>query len=212
MTIQLTILLAFLSVSAFGQKLPLYWEKSSAQRNQNLYTFFVDKTTSFTGKSSGQFKSTDSTLLTSQASFNQQILADNYRGKTVEFSIVTKILKVDTAGFWLRIDGDYNGKHCILEYEPSEQIILTGDSDWKKYSFKANITDNASYIKFGMWIVGRGTIWVDNAEFKIIGEHTNKIKDAKFEWDKDVEIRMKAYNDKREKLLKPENLDFEIEK
>jgi len=100
----------------------------------------------------------------------QAIFADDYRGATITFRGEVRTEDVaDEAGLLLQIipqeplrpaRGDHDDSHDAR----SHLAAVTGTRDWCRYEIMTPVPDDASIIKFGITLTGRGRIELRNAE------------------------------------------------
>ncbi|WP_234734952.1 S41 family peptidase [Tellurirhabdus bombi] len=97
-----------------------------------------------------------------------------YAGKEIELKGYVKTENVTDgwAGLWLRIDGDDRA----LEFDNMEKRGITGSTDWKQYSIKLKLPDEAKKIVFGGILAANGTMWIDDLTLMIDGEDLSKTK------------------------------------
>ena len=97
----------------------------------------------------------------------QSFIATAYRGKTVR---LTAWLKVESNGpddrgqMWMGVDraNDRRGFYDNMNDRPVRS------PDWTKCEIRARIDEDATFIKFGVMVLGRGRVWVDGVSFDVI--------------------------------------------
>lgn len=121
----------------------------------------------------------------------QTIKADNYKDSRIQFSGYVKAKFVsDWAGLWMRVD-DVIGRP--LSFDNMNDRPIVGNSDWVKYEVVLDVPVSSSEISFGILLDGRGQIWFDKFEIKVVGMDvpvTDRLKN-----------KVEAEN--------PQNMDFE---
>lgn len=112
----------------------------------------------------------------------QTCSAREYLGKRIKMTgfIKTQDIK-NWAGMWLRIDGKANKNS--LSFDNMQDRPIQGTTEWKQYTIKLDVPENAFTLNFGALLKGTGKVWFDDVKFEII--QTTEI------------------------LLDPSNLDFE---
>ena len=121
----------------------------------------------------------------------QVIKSDKYKGERISFSGYVKAKFVaDWAGLWMRVD-DVIGRP--LSFDNMNDRPIVGNSDWVKFEIVLDVPMNSSEISFGVLLDGKGQIWFDKLEIKIV------------EMGVPVTDRLKNKVEETE----PRNLDFE---
>lgn len=121
----------------------------------------------------------------------QTIKSDKYKGERIIFSGYVKAKFIsDWAGLWMRVD-DVIGRP--LSFDNMNDRPILGNSDWVKYEIVLDVPTNSSEISFGVLLDGKGQIWFDNLEIKVVGM--------------DVPVTDRLKN--KVENLEPYNLDFE---
>lgn len=121
----------------------------------------------------------------------QVIKSDRYKGERISFSGYVKAKFVsEWAGLWMRVD-DVIGRP--LSFDNMNDRPIVGNSDWVKYEIVLDVPMNSSEISFGVLLDGKGQIWFDNLEIKLVGM--------------DVPVTDRLKN--KVESLEPYNLDFE---
>lgn len=126
-----------------------------------------------------------------------------YSGKEIELTGYLKLDNVQNgeAGLLLRIDG----KNGSLQFDNMQNRNTHGTIDWKKYSIKLPLPEEAVTIYVAALHTGTGTVWADNFELKIDGKDFSsaplkKIKEYKADldhaFDKGSGIKIAAANKK----------------
>lgn len=96
----------------------------------------------------------------------QVIKSDNYKGDRISFSGYVKAKFVaDWAGLWMRVD-DVIGRP--LSFDNMNDRPIVGNSDWVKYEIVLDVPVNSSEISFGVILDGKGQIWFDKLELKVV--------------------------------------------
>jgi RNA polymerase sigma factor (sigma-70 family) len=128
----------------------------------------VDQDVKRNGNSSGYFKSKLSGPGGS-GTLMQICGADAFRGKRVRLSGYVKSEGVEPwAGLWMRID-DPVGK--ILGFDNMQDRPILGISDWEKYEVVLDIPESSVQIAFGIFLAGKGQVWLVDLQFEIVGQN-----------------------------------------
>src|SRR5690606_36023841 len=96
-----------------------------------------------------------------------------YKGKTIELKGYIKLKDVADgfAGLFMRIDGDDG----VLEFDNMQKQNLTGTADWKEYTIKLLLPENAKKIYVGTLLTGNGTLWADDFTVLVDGKKIEKL-------------------------------------
>ena len=90
----------------------------------------------------------------------------------VRFSAFVRSLAVqDWAGLWVRIDGRGNPPK-LLGFDNMQERAIKGTTDWKNYEVVLDVPEGAKGIFFGILLSRTGTVWINNANFEIVGRST----------------------------------------
>lgn len=96
----------------------------------------------------------------------QTIKADKYKGERISFSgYVKSKLVADWAALWMRVD-DVLGRP--LSFDNMSDRPIVGSSDWIKYEIVLDVPLGSSEISFGAMLDGKGQIWLDKFELKVV--------------------------------------------
>ncbi len=141
---------------------PKYWRVSGQG-----FTLVVDKEIKKSGKSSLRIegKKTGKNIGVAKSIFPLSAA----RGKKFRLSgyIKTEALTKGYAGMWLRVDGK-NGKQLFLEN--MKKFGISGTNDWKRYSIKFDVPEDAIKISMGVLMSGTGKAWFDDLKITLDGE------------------------------------------
>lgn len=121
----------------------------------------------------------------------QTIKSDKYKGERISLSGYVKArLVADWAALWMRVD-DVLGRPLSFDNMSNRPIV--GNSDWIRYEIVLDVPVNSSEISFGVLLDGKGQIWFDKFELKVVGS-SEPVTDI---------LKNKTLNSE------PSNLDFE---
>ncbi|MCH9649713.1 MAG: erythromycin esterase family protein [Deltaproteobacteria bacterium] len=112
--------------------------------------------------------------------------------------VTTRGLDRDSAGLWLRINGDQR----IYQDTLNSTAAVPGDG-WQLHEVTLEVPPGASSIHFGVTHRGNGTVWIDSLEVQIDGEKIATGLDLDFE-GKDLEGR----NSEKQEVAKGDELSL----
>jgi hypothetical protein len=96
----------------------------------------------------------------------QNFRADHYLGKRVRFSAFVKTQDTqDWVGLWMRVDKESKQ----LAFDNMQRRAIKGTTDWKKYEVVLDVPQEATGIFFGVLLSGSGTVWINGANFEVVG-------------------------------------------
>ena len=108
------------------------------------------------------------------AALSQTVKADKYRNFRVQFSAYIKSENVgNNTGFWLQV---YQGNRLLVLNNMADKTI-SGTTEWKKHILALDIPRNANKILIGVYLTGKGKIWLGDLSFGIV-DKTKKLKDV----------------------------------
>lgn len=130
------------------------------------YEAGLDSKIVHTGMLSGFLKS-KSKDAKSFGTLMQQIKADHYRGKRLQFSAFVKSENVkDWAGLWMRVDHFSE----TLAFDNMMNRPIKGTNEWNRYSVVLDVPSNSDLIAFGVLLNGDGHVWMDGLRFETVDE------------------------------------------
>ena len=96
----------------------------------------------------------------------QDFRADHYLGKRVRFNAFVRTQEAqDWAGLWMRVDkGPKQIAFANMQGRP-----IKGTTDWKRYDVVLDVPQEATGIFFGVLLSGPGTVWLNGANFEVVG-------------------------------------------
>ncbi|KYH04459.1 hypothetical protein A1704_17340 [Chryseobacterium cucumeris] len=99
-------------------------------------------------------------------------IENKYKGKeiTLEGYIKTEKLEDGFAGLLIRVNKGEN----VLEFDNMQSQNISGTQDWKKYTVKVPLHDDADYIYIGAILQGNGKAWFDDLKVYIDGIEIGK--------------------------------------
>ena len=131
----------------------------------------------------------------------QTASARQFAGKRLEFSgyIATNDAPAG-ASLWLRADAS---DRTIVGFENTLPRGIRGTEDWSYQSIVMDVPPEAAVLLYGAVLNGRGTLYVDDLQFRIVDESTPvtaKPIPSRGRSSAGVDLRLSA---------PPRNLDFE---
>lgn len=131
----------------------------------HLYEINLDDRVYHSGQKSAHLGSIEEKDLYNENTFGtlmQSISAEQYKGKRIKFSAFVKTEAADKCGVWARID---DSKYDILQFDNMMNRAIIGTNEWNYYSVVLDVSEIAESIHFGVILLGRGDVWID--QFKI---------------------------------------------
>jgi hypothetical protein len=166
------------------------------------YDIKSDRAQVFTGQSSVQIVSHNKDVAaTKNASLMQTIIAGDWAGQRVEFSMSTRpsdfrrYIRV-----WIRAT-DSGG--AVIAYDESSSAY--GKPEWKKSTIIMDVPWSAAEVAYGITLEGPGSVWVDNAELRAVDKAigiTGQMRPSEL----GVVVQTA---DRNGPLATPNNMDFE---
>lgn len=130
------------------------------------YQFVCDSTVSLSGSRSGRL---DFVGPEGEAGLLTQKIPYSYQGDEIVFSgFFRKSLLGDesSSGFFMRLFGSAGE---FIEHNYSVIEDSTGDSDWAHFEIMVESGKFADSLSFGVYLIGSGSIWIDDLEMTIDG-------------------------------------------
>jgi hypothetical protein len=187
MRVLISIILFIILNSSYSlaQPLPRPW----AHHNQEDYEAGVTTDHPFTGKYSAYIKSREVERNTMGTLWQAIKPRPDWFGERVRMTVAMKTLGVkDAGGLFMRVS-TYGG---WINYDYMYDRAVRGDTDWHKQMIVLDIPRDTSLIDFGVWIIGKGEVRVDDFRIDIV----------------DKKLHVTGTSEKIE-FGQPENLDFE---
>ncbi|MGI9515914.1 MAG: hypothetical protein ACR2NP_02610 [Pirellulaceae bacterium] len=105
----------------------------------------------------------------------QNINAKPWQGKRVRFraAVRTADLKDDArAQMWLRVDRpEKNGQRQTGAFDNMDDRPIRDDG-WDHYEIVLDVADDAEKIALGLFILGKGRVWLDDASLEVADDET----------------------------------------
>jgi hypothetical protein len=97
----------------------------------------------------------------------QRVIAASYRGRRVAYTAFVRTADVKTrAQLTFGITAD--SPPMDLGRDQMDDRFLTGTRDWKKHELVLDVPDRAWTLVIGVELEGTGSVWVDDAELRIV--------------------------------------------
>ncbi len=180
--------------------MPVGWIRTPSS-GSNGYSMMVDTTIKHGGKASAAIKFTcaDESEFGSLA---QSVAADDYRGKRIRLSGWLKTENADSAGLWMRLDGNRR----LLGFDNMMTRAVKGTTDWKQFEVVLDISAEAVNIVFGTLISGKGQVWADDFKLEVVG---NNVASTNLLSPEQMRLDDPNRNPKKSDIKQPVNLGFE---
>jgi hypothetical protein len=180
------------------------------------YDVGIDTQTKHGGKASAFARSKTTSGSIGVCVLRQSIMADQFRDERVRLSGWLKSENItEWAGFWLRIDGE-QGVRLSLDNMQGRPIKGTGD--WRRFELVLNVPHNALAISFGLVLVDKGQIWMDDLSLERApaesltteryGRSAARPADDEYVRRREA-LAKRLLEELKAKPLEPVNLDFE---
>jgi hypothetical protein len=99
----------------------------------------------------------------------QSFSAEKYLKQRVRFSAFVKSSEVkNMAGLWMRVDGSGEA-HKVLAFDDMQDRPIKGNTGWTNYEVVLDVPEGATGISFGILLGGTGTVWMNSANFEVVG-------------------------------------------
>jgi len=162
------ISVVFAQVSSVGAAMPQGWFKTGSAPQS--FDMGVVAESDSTGRQIAQIKSKGSENISGFATFMQQFVADDYRGKAVRFSAKVRSRDVKNwAGLWMRVD-DLNGK--ITAFDNMQERGIKGTTDWTPFEIVLPVATDSKMISFGILLNGNGEVNMTDVSVEAISPMT----------------------------------------
>lgn len=152
----------FESVVVAQDSIPFAWEMSNKSKNRGYSAKLTQEARS--GNNAMLLFSTKEGLRARDfAQVDQEISAEAYLGKKIEFSAYIKAKLRDNGSrtlLWVKV---FYSDHKVQDFVSEE--INTSSEDWKQYKITADIGLDAVRINFGFQLNGEGQVWIDDVGF-----------------------------------------------
>ncbi|HMW37725.1 MAG TPA: hypothetical protein PLG25_15750 [bacterium] len=132
------------------------------------YAIGIDKGTKYNGKVSAFIESRNAQP-EGAAILLQEASPADYKGKRIRISAFVNADNIQNwSGLFVSLDArGYKGLNDFMYDRP-----IKGTIEWKKQEVVIQIPVDAERIFYGVWLEGKGKIWVDDFVIEIVGEET----------------------------------------
>lgn len=100
------------------------------------------------------------------ANLMQQVPAEAYRGKRVEYAAWVRTAGGCRGQMWMRVD--LGGERMGFFDNMGDRPIT--DGQWKRYTIVGDVASDAVVLNVGMMMFGQGEAWIDGASLRVVGE------------------------------------------
>ena len=153
-TLQLTTTASLVSVP--GPMLPTGWKATGSR--PDCYAFGIENAFAHTGARCVSIASRPEEQ--GFGSIIQSFYAKKYLGKRLHLSGFLKVEGVENVScMWMRVDGA-DGE--LLGFDNMSDRPVGGTRDWVQCHIVLDVLESASRISFGVFLKGRGKVWVDD--------------------------------------------------
>ena len=103
-----------------------------------------------------------------------------YAGKRVKMTAWVKSDKIrDFGKLWLRVDDLTN----LDQTDAAHSKVIYTSTEWTKYEMEMDVPIAATYIAYGILLQGKGSIWIDDVSFEVMGQLTDNTPKAPMNMD-----------------------------
>lgn len=89
--------------------------------------------------------------------------ADQFRGKRIRCKAHIKTSEANEgAGLWVRVENE----QYLLAFDNTDNRLVKGTADWQEREIVLDIPEEATTIVYGIYLTGKGKMWVDGVELK----------------------------------------------
>ncbi|HSK71475.1 MAG TPA: nuclear transport factor 2 family protein [Pyrinomonadaceae bacterium] len=182
--------------------MPVGWVRTPPGSNAERYLITVDTNVKRRGRASATVKFDCGEAKESWSSLAQIIAADSYRGRRVRLTGWLKTENADSAGLWMRVDGERR----MLGFDNMSNRPVKGTTDWRQYEVVLDVSPEAVNLFFGTLFEGKGQIWADDFKLEVVGQD---VKTTNILTDEQMRRESSGSAAKKADSKKPFNLDFE---
>jgi hypothetical protein len=131
------------------------------------FEIFLDKAVRRRGEKSVSLKSRSSDPSTRGFTLLiQQVLAANYQNRRIRYSAFVKTHAAGSANLFVRMDGE---GMVVMNQDQMSKRQIVGTTDWTEHQIVLDVPAGAQQIVLGIRLKDGGQIWVDDANFEIVG-------------------------------------------
>jgi hypothetical protein len=149
------------------------WGKAGSRPND--YEMGADRSVVMIGQASGFIRAKPDADPKGFGTYMQMFSAADYRGKRVRFSAYVKTENVENwASLWMRVDGqdsDGAGRSRTIAFDNMSNRQIKGTQTWTRHSIVLDVdAAKATMIGLGLMLSGKGTVWIDDVRFEVVGQ------------------------------------------
>lgn len=140
-----------------------------------------------------------------RAALLQIVDAAAFQGQRMQFSAHIRTARSAPeyrASLWVRAEND---EGLVVAFQNMEKRMIKGDTEWSPYSLVLDIPSNATVLLYGAFVIGAGTLWIDDAAIGSVDRGT-PLTDLPYQVSNGI---VNLALDPSRILSRPENLDFE---
>ena len=98
---------------------------------------------------------------------NQTVQALRYAGKRVRLRGQLRHVGLEEwAGLWMRADSQTMN---AIAFDNMRDRKLQGSGEWQEYEVVLDIPGNVRHLTYGVLMIGRGQVWVDDLSLEVVG-------------------------------------------
>ncbi len=96
---------------------------------------------------------------------------NKYLEKRLRMSVWIKTANMEgSVHAWMRVDGPEKGK--MLAFDNMCNRPIRSVKHWKEYSVVLDVAKEATSIAFGVYLMGKGRVWLDDFDFTAVKTST----------------------------------------
>jgi len=140
-----------------------------------------------------------------RASLLQIVDAAAFQGERIRFSAHIRTERSAPeyrASLWIRAEND---EGLVVAFQNMDKRLIKGDTEWSPYSLVVDIPSNATVLLYGAFVIGAGTLWIDDAAIASV-DRVTPLTDLPYQVSNGI---VNLPLDPSRILSHPENLDFE---
>jgi hypothetical protein len=141
--------------------------------NSKTQTFSIDSISKFSRKSSLKIAGLQ-TSASDYLPFYQTISLENNQLKTIKLNVFIRTENLTGTAALLCQILDKNGNRIGFQNSEMQNLLIKGNTDWKKYSLAITINEDVKKLVIGGYVSGNGSAWFD--DFSIEGLSATTIK------------------------------------
>jgi hypothetical protein len=156
-------------LNAGFENTPINWDIN----NSKTQTFSIDSISKFSRKSSLKIAGLQ-TSASDYLPFYQTISLENNQLKTIKLNVFIRTENLTGTAALLCQILDKNGNRIGFQNSEMQNLLIKGNTDWKKYSLAITINEDVKKLVIGGYVSGNGSAWFD--DFSIEGLSATTIK------------------------------------